>query len=177
VLQEIEGSLPTAQDLELTAGRHETACDQLPELAAADDEHAMAVGDRNLLLNLECRGQGLGQGGGIVGDVIGHPMEIADRQEQPLGKGPVAVDDAEDGAPRAVSGGAGAAGRAGAAGGIDLADDSGSAELFRTLFDETDELVAEDASVRIVPVDELQVRVADTRLEDPDEGFPGRGSR
>ncbi len=91
-------------------------------------------------------------------------MQVHLRHGNAVGKCAVVIEDAEHGAVGAMRLQAGLAGGAGLARAIDLAHDA--TPLERTRFGNADELVAEDAAEPHVALDQLQVGLADARLED-----------
>jgi hypothetical protein len=144
------------------SGRGQRLRHEVPELPGPDHDDAVAVRDPDLLLQLEGGGGGFGEDRHLVGNPVGHGVQVEDGQHQMRREGPVARDDAEDAPPLAVSGAAREAGRTGAAGGVDLADHPASDPLLRTVgrLHDTHELVPGDARVRVVAPDQLEVGVA-----------------
>ncbi len=100
-------------------------------------------------------------------------MQILDRKAQILGEGAIAADDAQNRALLTVGRTAVATGRALSARSVDLSDHALTEPIRRTSDHFADELVTENPLVWIVASDQLEVRVADARAQDLDQGFSG----
>ena len=128
----------------MAGGSGEYACNQLPELAIADDRDVIRRSYVHLSQNLKCSCEGLSEYGLPVGDCIRHRKKVHWRQVEELCKCAVAAMNPEDCATETVSWIAGTAELTFAASGVDLADDT-TADLRRVgrLFDNPDKLVSE----------------------------------
>jgi hypothetical protein len=102
---------------------------QAPELARPDHHDAVAGADPHLLPHFEGGRGRLGEDGRLVGQRIGHRVQVGRGKGEVLGEGTVPLRDAQDGPVLAVRRAAGPAGRAGAARGVDLAHDASAVEL------------------------------------------------
>ena len=128
--------------------------DQQPELAVADDCHAVLWRDDPLLRDAKRGGERLGERRVLRRDAVRHGVQVDDGEGEPLAVGPVLVEDAKHGPlgavvarPRAADG-ARAARRRVPAAEVDVADDALADEVGvrggRRL-DDADKLVANDA--------------------------------
>src|SRR5688572_2280230 len=156
--------------------RREDLGTQIPKPSVTQNDNPVGRGDLELRRNLKRGGNRLGEHGDIVGYRVRHPMEIALRHGDQLGKRAVMVEDAEDGTVGAVGRQAAAAGLTAPAGAIDLADDPLTG--IRAGFRDPDELVAEHAAEAHVALNQLEVGLADAGTSYPDQHFVrGRGWR
>src|SRR5204862_7454498 len=92
-------------------------------------------------------------------------MQVLGWQSEVVGERAVSAHDAEHRASLAVAAPARETRAARAAHGVDLTDDAAADEGRRALLHDADELVAQDPGERIVPVDELDIGLADTGAE------------
>src|SRR5207244_6646418 len=84
--QEGELRVMTPDHEQCAAGEREGLRDELAQLAVAHDEDAVARADRDLLLDLEGRGERLGEHGGIGGYDIGAEVEVLRGEGEGLGQ-------------------------------------------------------------------------------------------
>ena len=124
------------------AGEREGLRHELAELPVAHHEHTVAEADRDLLLDLERRGERLCEYGGIRGHGVRNRMQVLGRQDEVVSERAVPAHDAEDRAPLAVGAPARETGTACAAHGVDLPDDATADQRRRPLLDDADALVA-----------------------------------
>src|SRR5687768_1411038 len=156
--------------------RREDLGTQIPKPSVTQNDNPVGRGDLELRRNLKRGGNRLGEHGDIVGYRVRHPMEIALRHGDQLGKRAVMVEDAEDGTVGAVGRQAAAAGLTAPAGAIDLAADPLAG--IRAGFRDPDELVAEHPAEAHVALNQLEVGLADAGTSYPDQHFVrGRGWR
>ena len=125
------------------------------EPTVPQDGAAREAREVELLRDLEGRGEGLGEDRRVVRHRVGHRVQVALRQHQPLGEGAGAAEDAEHRALRAVAREASPTGRTDLAADVDLADHPPPGE--RARLGDPDELVAGDAAKAHVPAREREV--------------------
>ena len=150
-----------------------------PDPASPDHGHALAGRDLDLLEDAQRRPGRLGEDRQLVGQLFRHGVQVRDGQEEGLGEDPRPVDDAEHRATLAVAGAVGAASRALAADGVDLAHHAAADPLGRSgrLLHPAHELVARDAGVGVVALDQLEVGAADAGQQHPDARLAPRRGR
>lgn len=153
------------------------ADDELCQPAVAEDHHAVRRHEFDLSRELERSRQRLDENRLDVADGIGHFVAIAGGDGQVLGEAAVPAVDADDRVVAAVVGQAGPAHVAPPADAIDFPDHALARELPRPADRHAGELVTHHAAKAHVPLDDLQVRRADTRLADLDEHLAVAGSR
>src|SRR5262249_50926313 len=151
---------PREHDLGACAGEH--LRDEEPELAVAEHDRPRAADAAQLLQDLEGGGQRLREDRGLIGELVGTPMEHASRNRQQVGEGTVGVDDALHPAGRTVARETRPAPGAGSAAEGDLADDPRPDERgIRRRYALPDPLVPGRAAEAEVPAADLEVGAAD----------------
>ena len=96
-------------------------------------------------------------------------MKILLRDRDQIGKSAVVIQDSQYCSIRAVCGKAPAAGRTRPAGAVDLAYDAAAGK--RARLGHSNEFVPKNAAEAHVALDQLEVRLADSRTDDPDQDF------
>ena len=156
-----------ARDRKTATGKGQGAGDELPELAVTDHQNPVLLSDPYLLPNLQGGCQGLGEDRGRGVQCVRDLVQVSRGEHEVLGEGAIAACDPENSAIAAVGPHAGPAAAAGSAGGVNLANHSFTGE--RSGLYDPDELVAQYAAEGVVPSDQLDVGVADTGDENPDQ--------
>lgn len=157
-----------AEEVDVRSGGFEDLRDQKAEFSVAEDGDVLTI-DFDLIEDFAGGGNGFDEDGVIGGDGRGDAMEIGDGQGEKFGEGAGVVDDAENGAIRAVAAEFAAAPFALAAGEIDFAGDSLADPIFIFGFDDdASELVAGSAAEVVVAALEFEVGGADSGGEHAD---------
>ena len=73
---------------------------QIPETAVAKDDDAVGARIGDLRRDLKCGRHRLGEDGDVIGQRVGHRVQIALRHGDQVGKRTVVIEDAEHGAVR-----------------------------------------------------------------------------
>jgi hypothetical protein len=136
---------------------------QQAELTIAQDGHALAFGDFDLVENLTSSGNGLDENGVFVRDRGGHSVQVTNRQREEFAKCSRMPDDAEDGPSWAVAAEAALAPIAMSAGEVDFASHSfPNPRLVGGVCYFTNEFVAGRAGKAVVSALKFEIRRTDS---------------
>ncbi len=176
-VQQLEFRGVTPDDEEVAPHHGQGLRDEVPELAVTDHEYTVPRSEFDLLLEFERRCKRFGKRRGISRDRLWYHVEIFGREREILRKRSIATFDPQHRARATVRRMASVAGIAVSARRIDLPNDPLSHQPGRPPGNAPHELMTEHAPVRVIATHELQIGVADSRLQHLNQRFTFRRIR